>query len=126
MTTKKKPSAQVEPAQKAAAIKAANEGTCPQPNWLRRESLSPPRETETPPAPERLRASDRSQGPPRLLDRHEVCALVGASYPTIWLWMTRGKFPRSRIVGGTSKWLSSEVETWMAALPLRKLKGDAE
>jgi predicted DNA-binding transcriptional regulator AlpA len=40
--------------------------------------------------------------------------------------MTRGKFPRSRIVGGKSKWLSSEVETWMAALPLRKLKGDAE
>jgi hypothetical protein len=72
MTTKKKPSAQVEPAQKAAAIKAANEATRPQPNWLRRESLSPPRETETPPAPERLRASDRSQGPPRLLDRHEV------------------------------------------------------
>ena len=49
-----------------------------------------------------------------------------ASYPTIWLWMTRGKFPRSRIVGGKSKWLSSEVETWLAALPLRKLKGDAE
>ena len=37
MTTKKKPSAQVEPAQKAAAIKAANEATRPQPNWLRRE-----------------------------------------------------------------------------------------
>jgi hypothetical protein len=50
MTTKKKPSAQVEPAQKAAAIKAANEATRPQPNWLRRESLSPPRETETPPS----------------------------------------------------------------------------
>jgi predicted DNA-binding transcriptional regulator AlpA len=127
MTTKKKPSAQVEPAQKAAAIKAANEATRPQPNWLRRESLSPPRETETPPAPERLRASDRSQGPPsRLLDRHEVCALAGTSYPTLWVWMRAGTFPRSRVVGGKSMWLLSEIEEWMAALPVRRLKGDAE
>jgi len=38
-----------------------------------RDSLSPPPETETPPAPERLRASDRSKGPPpRLLDEIPV------------------------------------------------------
>jgi predicted DNA-binding transcriptional regulator AlpA len=127
VTIKKQPSAQVEPAKKAAALKAANQAKRVQASWLRRESLSPPRETETPPAPERLRASDRSQGPPpRLLDRHEVCALAGTSYPTLWVWMRAGTFPRSRIVGGKSKWLSSEVEAWMAALPIRKLKGDAE
>ena len=124
MTIKTKKSAQVEPAQKAAVLKAANEAERAQPSWLRRKSLSPPRETETPPEPERLRASDRSQAPPRLLDRHEVCALVGASYPTIWLWMTRGEFPRGRVVGGKSKWLSTEVEQWIAALPVRRLKGD--
>ena len=63
-TTKKQPSAQVEPAQKASALKVANEAKRAQPDWLRRGSLSPPRETETPSAPERLRTSDRSQGPP--------------------------------------------------------------
>jgi predicted DNA-binding transcriptional regulator AlpA len=36
-----------------------------------------------------------------------------------------GKFPRSRIVGGKSMWLSSEVEAWLAGLPVRPLKGDA-
>ena len=73
-TTKKQPSAQVEPAQKASALKVANEAKRAQPDWLCRRSLSPPRETETPSAPERLRTSDRSQGPPWLLDRHQVCA----------------------------------------------------
>ena len=63
-TTKKQPSAQVEHAQKASALKVANEAKRAQPDWLRRGSLSPPRETETPSAPERLRTSDRSQGPP--------------------------------------------------------------
>jgi predicted DNA-binding transcriptional regulator AlpA len=126
MTTKKKPSAQVEPAQKAAAHKAANEAKRTQPSWLRRESLSPARETKTPSTPERLRTSDRSQGPPWLLDRHEVCALANASYPTIWSRMRAGTFPRSRVVGGKSMWLLSEIEEWMAALPVRRLKGDAE
>ena len=73
-TTKKQPSAQVEPAQKASALKVANEAKRAQPDWLCRRSLSPPRETETPSAPERPRTSDRSQGPPWLLDRHQVCA----------------------------------------------------
>jgi prophage regulatory protein len=61
----------------------------------------------------------------RLLDKHEVCAIAGATYPTIWQWMRDGKFPRSRVVGGKSMWLSSEIEQWMLELPTRKLKGDA-
>jgi predicted DNA-binding transcriptional regulator AlpA len=59
---------------------------------------------------------------PRLLSKHEVVALTGATFPTIWAWMRAGKFPRSRIVGGKSMWLSTEVEGWMARLPLRPLK----
>jgi predicted DNA-binding transcriptional regulator AlpA len=125
-TTKKQPSAQVEPAQKASALKVANEAKRAQPDWLRRGSLSPPRETETPSAPERLRTSDRSQGPPWLLDRHQVCALANASYPTIWSRMRAGTFPRSRVVGGKSMWLLREIEEWMASLPVRRLKGVAE
>jgi predicted DNA-binding transcriptional regulator AlpA len=122
----KQRSQQIEASQKALRVKRANEARRPQPNWLRRESLSTPRETETPSAPERLRTSDRSQGPPWLLDRHQVCALANASYPTIWSRMRAGTFPRSRVVGGKSMWLLREIEEWMASLPVRRLKGDAE
>ena len=122
----KQRSQQIEASQKALRVKRANEARRPQPNWLRRESLSTPRETETPSVPERLRTSDRSQGPPWLLDRHQVCALANASYPTIWSRMRAGTFPRSRVVGGKSMWLLREIEEWMASLPVRRLKGDAE
>jgi predicted DNA-binding transcriptional regulator AlpA len=62
----------------------------------------------------------------RLLTKPEVMAITGTSYPTIWDWMRKGKFPRARIVGGKSMWLLSEVEQWLAALPLRPLKATQE
>jgi prophage regulatory protein len=62
----------------------------------------------------------------RLLSKYEVMTITGMSYPTLWAWMRAGKFPRSRIVGGKSMWLSSEIEAWLAGLPRRPLKGDAE
>jgi predicted DNA-binding transcriptional regulator AlpA len=64
-------------------------------------------------------------GTVRLLDRHEVCAIAGVTYPSIWLWMREGAFPRSRVVGGKSMWLSSEIDDWLTSLPVRPLKGDA-
>jgi predicted DNA-binding transcriptional regulator AlpA len=60
----------------------------------------------------------------RLLDKHEVLACTGVSFPTLWAWMRAGRFPRSRIVGGKSMWLASEITAWLAALPVRPLKGD--
>jgi predicted DNA-binding transcriptional regulator AlpA len=65
-------------------------------------------------------------GTVRLLNKHEVCAVAAVSYPTIWAWMRRGEFPRSRVCGGKSMWLSTEIEQWLAALPVRKLKGDKQ
>jgi predicted DNA-binding transcriptional regulator AlpA len=66
-----------------------------------------------------------TRAPPiRLLNRHEVCTIANVSYPTVWQWMRDGNFPRSRIVGGKSMWLSSEIEAWLSRLPLRPLKGD--
>jgi predicted DNA-binding transcriptional regulator AlpA len=62
--------------------------------------------------------------PVRLLHKGEVLAIVGVTYPTLWAWMRQGRFPRSRIVGGKSMWLSTEVEHWLAGLPVRRLKGD--
>ena len=60
----------------------------------------------------------------RLLSKREVLDIVGISYPTLWDWMRAGKFPRSREVGGRSMWRSDEIDEWIAALPVRKLKGD--
>jgi predicted DNA-binding transcriptional regulator AlpA len=63
--------------------------------------------------------------PERLLTKYEVMTITGASYPTLWAWMRDGRFPRSRIVGGRSMWLSHEIDAWLAGLPVRPLKGDA-
>ena len=54
----------------------------------------------------------------------EVLERVGVSFPTVWLMMRRGEFPRARVVGGRSAWLSSEIDAWIAGLPIRRLKGD--
>jgi predicted DNA-binding transcriptional regulator AlpA len=90
----------------------------PQSPWLRREVLTKPSDS-----PKQEPSQDLPL--PLLIGRHEVCALVGASYPTIWAAMRNGTFPRSRIHGGKSKWLTSEITDWAAALPVRRLKGDA-
>jgi len=59
-----------------------------------------------------------------LLDKRQVLAVVGVTYPTLWSWMRRQTFPRSRIVGGKSKWLAADVADWLNGLPPRVLKGD--
>ena len=123
-TTTKRPAAQAATSKQAAAIKAENAAKRQQPHWLKRPM--PALASETPPASERLGIANLSQGPPRLLNKAEVCAIAGATFPSVWSWMRQGRFPRSRIVGGKSMWLSTEVEQWLAALPIRKLKGDGE
>jgi predicted DNA-binding transcriptional regulator AlpA len=62
--------------------------------------------------------------PTRLLSKRQVLDIANVSYPTLWVWMRQGSFPRSRAVGGKSMWVSTEIEAWMAALPLCRLKGD--
>ena len=75
---------------------------------------SPPTPGPTsPPAGERL-----------LLSKAEVTSLVGRSYQHIWTLMRRGDFPRSRLVGTRPMWLRNEIEAWVAALPVVRLKGD--
>jgi predicted DNA-binding transcriptional regulator AlpA len=69
--------------------------------------------------------SARSPPSERLLSKAEVLRITGVTFPTIWAWMRQGRFPRARIVGGKSMWLASEIDGWLAALPIRPLKGDA-
>ena len=64
--------------------------------------------------------------PASLLNRHEIVALSGFTYPWLWQMMRRGLFPRGRIVGGKTMWLSTEVDAWLSALPVRPLKGDGD
>ena len=61
----------------------------------------------------------------RLLSKPEVLAIANVTYPTLWAWMRNGTFPRSRVCGGRSMWRSDEIDAWLAALPIRPLKGDA-
>ena len=122
--TTKRPAAQVAASKKAAAIKAAAKQ--PQRLWLQTlaRQLPPLTDESLPSAPERMCAAHQSQGPPRLLDKAQVCAIANVSFPTVWAWMRAGQFPRSRVVGGKSMWLSTEIEAWLVALPVRVLKGD--
>lgn len=83
----------------------------------------------------RRRAHDPAQATPappvRLLSKAEVLRITGVSFQSLWVWMRAGKFPRARIagVGGNSSrsvWRSDEVDEWLASLPVRRLRGDAE
>jgi predicted DNA-binding transcriptional regulator AlpA len=85
----------------------------------------PPKRVQVTAARAKAAALLATPGTVRLLDKHEVSAIAGVTYPSIWLWMREGAFPRSRIVGGKSMWRSDEIDAWLAALPVRKLKGDA-
>jgi predicted DNA-binding transcriptional regulator AlpA len=62
----------------------------------------------------------------RLMPKAEVCAIAGVTFVTIWNWQRKGLFPRARIVGGKSLWLSTDIDAWLASLPVRPLKGDGD
>jgi predicted DNA-binding transcriptional regulator AlpA len=85
----------------------------------------PPRAVQVTAARTKAAALLATPGTVRLLDKNEVCAIAGVTFPTLWSRMRTGAFPRSRVVGGKSMWRSDEIDAWLAALPIRKLKGDA-
>jgi predicted DNA-binding transcriptional regulator AlpA len=123
-----KPKPQVAVAQKAAALKASKS----KPTLTRELMLANAQhQAGAAFAPDqghvqRKHGSEHlPRGPPHLLFRQDVLAIARLSYPTIWAMMRNGTFPRSRICGGKSAWISTEVETWLAGLPIRPLKGDA-
>lgn len=64
------------------------------------------------------------QPPVRLIFKRELLKRVPLSFPTIWKLMRENRFPRARIIGGKSAWLESEIEQFLAALPLRPYKDD--
>ena len=110
-------------ASKAADVKAAKAATSPL-------ALDLIEANEQELAEAVLTDSNRlARAPPARLGAHQlskrqVLAIANVSYPSLWSWMRQGKFPRSRVVGGRSMWLSTEIDVWLAALPVRHLKGD--
>ena len=70
-------------------------------------------------------AAAKAAAQARLISKPEVLDRVGVTYPTLWVWMREGKFPRSRDLGGKACWLESEINDWITNRPVRRLKGDA-
>jgi predicted DNA-binding transcriptional regulator AlpA len=125
----KKPAAQVAVAKNAAAMKAAAPAV-----KLPAELIAANQRAQAKAAQAADIGHDQhcrrhvhaARAPPVcLLDKKDIVAITGVSFPTIWAWMRAGRFPRSRVVGGKSMWLSAEIEQWLANLPVRPLKGDA-
>ena len=67
-----------------------------------------------------------TSAPPKtkFIDKRELLRRIPVSFQTIWHRMNDGTFPRSRNIGGKAGWVESEVDAWMAARPLQKLKCD--
>jgi hypothetical protein len=113
--TPKKPAAQVATKKARKAAKAAEKAATP--FWQQQTPATPT--DDTPLRPAKMGAAHRARGPPkksalveratafkdevglRLLSKPEVLSITGASFPTIWIWMRDGKFPRSRIGAAT-------------------------
>jgi predicted DNA-binding transcriptional regulator AlpA len=126
MTTATKTAAQVTFAKKAAALKAASpKRISPKTKYLAAAARAIEQSNSRHQHDHQQVHAARAPPGTRLLSKAEVLAVVGVTYPSLWAWMRAGNFPRSRIVGGKSMWLSSEINEWLARLPVRPLKGDS-
>jgi predicted DNA-binding transcriptional regulator AlpA len=76
------------------------------------------------PASRRFRRRMASKRGRRLIDKAEVIARLGISYPTIWKLMNEGCFPRSVALAEKSLWYEDEIDEFIASLPRRVLKTD--
>jgi predicted DNA-binding transcriptional regulator AlpA len=61
-------------------------------------------------------------GNPKLLSKAQVLALLGVSANSLWRWCRAGKFPKGKMLGTQVRWLSTEVEAFVATLPSQRLK----
>ncbi|WP_148245179.1 helix-turn-helix transcriptional regulator [Enterobacter asburiae] len=49
-----------------------------------------------------------------LIDLKEVCRAVGFQKTAIYKWMNASEFPKSIKIGSSVRWVSTEVEAWIA------------
>jgi prophage regulatory protein len=69
----------------------------------------------------------RDDLPDTLLTRAQVLEIVPLSYPTLWVMMRRGEFPKPiRISKQRVAWKISEVHAWQQGCPRQELKANKE
>jgi hypothetical protein len=123
-TTTKQPAAQVPFARKAAKLKAARRALIA----ARAKNKQAASNGKQKRVVDLASVHDRLANRVGLLDKQEVLAVVGCTYPALWLWQRAGRFPLAKIVFGKSKWPAAVIADWLDGLPLRSLrplKGDA-
>ena len=81
------------------------------------------------PVPERSTGAaspQKKSAPTRLIDKAELLTILPVTFPTVWNWMRKGKFPRGYVLNGKTVWDSAEVNDFLAGMKRRAYKGDEE
>src|SRR6516165_8601264 len=117
-TTTKQPAAQVPFARKAAKLKVARRALHAARAKNKRAASNGKRKRVV----DLASVHDRLANRVGLLDKPEVLAVVGCTYPALWEWQLAKKFPRARVVFGKSKWPAAVIADWLDGLPIRPLK----
>lgn len=72
------------------------------------------------------RRRPEAAGRVKLIQKQEVCELVGVTYGSLFTWMKRGEFPLPIEIGppgGRSSriaWIEDEIIDWIARRPRRQ------
>ena len=50
----------------------------------------------------------------------QVADIYGVSIPTIWRWLKENRIPKPIKIGGSTRWLSAEVENFISSIHKEK------
>src|SRR5215472_18813707 len=57
-----------------------------------------------------------------LIDKRELLAIIGCTYPVVWEWQRDKKFPLGHTVVGKTMWHAAAIADWLDGLPVRPVK----
>ena len=117
-TTTKKSAAQLPFARKAAKLKAARRAL----HAARAKNKQAASDGKQKRVVDLASVHDRLANRIGLLDKQEVLAVVGCTYPALWEWQRAGRFPLAKIVFGKSKWPADAIADWLDSLPVRNVR----
>jgi predicted DNA-binding transcriptional regulator AlpA len=58
----------------------------------------------------------------RLLGKRELCEKLDRTFQCLHKWIAQGRFPAPRDFLGRPAWLESDINRWIAELPLRRYR----
>jgi predicted DNA-binding transcriptional regulator AlpA len=73
-----------------------------------------------------MASMNTTPSPATLMTLAEVLKITRLGKSSVYALMAEGKFPQQRKIGASSRWLASEVETWVLNLPTTAAKADAQ